>query len=506
MNRTIFLSVVTGGMLAASLSLAQTLLGQAERTAPPASGALPSGELTPATGLPRGGYLGFVPDERYTGRGVRIESVKAGAPAAQGGLKDGDLITAVDGRAIANLAQFDDLLDATNPGQKLQMTVDRGGRSQQLTVTLGTRSGTAPPASDQTSPEPGLSRPTTSRPWSSPPSSGSFSAPSTGSTAAPALTSPTNPGVTDAAPSLTSPAATEPLPGPGAITPPAASETTPRSIQAQPLEIGPPPGTSADDDAGSRSAAAAPSGAMSGRASLGISVDRVTDEARREAGAPSLRGALIASVKRGSPAEQAGLPLNGVIVRLDSREITSGDDVVSAIKAAQPGQEVEVTYFDRGRLFRKVVRLAGAGGGTEGLSGESSRGNPIAAPPAGGTVGEGLMRGAPGALGNRPILRNLGQMAADTIGRPGALSTVYDPSVVAALQTRVAELTEQTRQLEERIRQLESKLGGAAGTATPATSSPALTPPGIAPPAGPSFGAPSGPGFGPALGGTGTTP
>jgi membrane-associated protease RseP (regulator of RpoE activity) len=236
-------------------------------------------------------------------------------------------------------------------------------------------------------------------------------------------------------------------------------------------------------------------------------VDALTEDARARSGVPVRGGAYIANVKRGSPAELAGLPIGGVIVRMDSRTVSSANDLVDAIKAARPGQRVEVMYYDRGRPYRKVVELASSGGGEAG-SGDARSGNPIAAPPSSGgspTTGEGLLRGAPGALGNRPMLRNLGQMAADTIGRPGALSTVYDPSVVAALQSRVVELTVQTKQLEERIRTLESKLGGSSITPGGSSTTPSLTPPASATPASPSFGAPSGPGFGPALG-TGTNP
>jgi hypothetical protein len=110
--------------------------------------------------------------------------------------------------------------------------------------------------------------------------------------------------------------------------------------------------------------------------------------------------------------------------------------------------------------------------------------------------------------GNRPLPRGF-ERAAESITRQGGATTVYDPVAMAALQTRVLELTEYTQKLEERIRDLESKLQGGSGGTTPSSpagaSTPSLTPP------GPTFGAPAGsaapsPGFGPASSRAGTNP
>jgi hypothetical protein len=509
MNRTTILCALACGSMGIQAALGQSLLSQAERLQPPAGAAAPF-----ATAPAGGGYMGYTPkDGPEDGRGIQVETVKPGAPAALGGLKDGDLITAVNGKPMT-LEQFDHHLAVTPPGQRVQLTVNRGGRTQQLTVMLGTKP--APGTSAATTPaESSFSSPSLTPPSNpatiAPPPAGSFSAPgiSPDPSGTPSLSPPSSPGAADTtAPSLTPPATSDSLPGSGAFSTPAPAESSPRSIRAQPLELGSPPGTTSDPDpAGARSGSPVPGGVgSSGGASLGIRVLPLTEEARARAGVPVRRGALIEDVKRGSAAEQAGLPVGGVIVRMGSREVNSADDLVAAVQAARPGQEVEVMYYDRSRPYRKVVTLASAGGG-EGGTAEARSGSSVAAPPASGVpaTGESSLRGAPGALGNRPLLRNLGQMAADTIGRPGGLSTVYDPSVVAALQDRVAELTAQTQQLEERIRALESRSGGSAITPGGASTTPSLTPPASTTPPPSSFGTPSGPGFGPALG-TGTGP
>lgn len=72
-------------------------------------------------------------------RGAFIAQVTSGGPAAKAGLRANDIITQVDGQ---NIGTFDDLLSYVafkKPGDKVNLTVQRGGNTQQLTVTLGER-------------------------------------------------------------------------------------------------------------------------------------------------------------------------------------------------------------------------------------------------------------------------------------------------------------------------------------------------------------------------------
>src|SRR5262245_31210052 len=134
MRRTLLLALasVVSFLGQSVLGQAPNLLGQLEQRL---QGTAPSGAAAPGSG-----YLGaIVDDDGEQGRGVRVISAKPGAPAATSGLKDGDLIVSVDGKAVTGLAQLDAVLDRAIPNQKLQMAVERGGSRQQVTVTLGTR-------------------------------------------------------------------------------------------------------------------------------------------------------------------------------------------------------------------------------------------------------------------------------------------------------------------------------------------------------------------------------
>ena len=67
-------------------------------------------------------------------------------------------------------------------------------------------------------------------------------------------------------------------------------------------------------------------------------------------------GASSPSVVPGGPAEQAGLRPGDVIVAVDGRVITSGPELIVAIRTHHPGETIEVTYL-RGTGTRHTVRV-----------------------------------------------------------------------------------------------------------------------------------------------------
>jgi S1-C subfamily serine protease len=65
--------------------------------------------------------------------------VIAGSPAAKAGMKAGDVITAVDGRAVADADALTAAIGTRSPGSKLTLTLRRNGATRTVTVTLGVR-------------------------------------------------------------------------------------------------------------------------------------------------------------------------------------------------------------------------------------------------------------------------------------------------------------------------------------------------------------------------------
>ena len=66
--------------------------------------------------------------------GVLVRQVVPNSPAAAAGIRPGDVIVQVDGQRITKGAQFLDIVEASRVGQELQLKVQRGNRTQQLSV------------------------------------------------------------------------------------------------------------------------------------------------------------------------------------------------------------------------------------------------------------------------------------------------------------------------------------------------------------------------------------
>ena len=73
--------------------------------------------------------------ERLSGAVVRY--VEPGSPADEAGLEEGDVITAVDGRAVERNHPLDQLLQRYKPGDIVEITYQRGDREHEVRVRLG---------------------------------------------------------------------------------------------------------------------------------------------------------------------------------------------------------------------------------------------------------------------------------------------------------------------------------------------------------------------------------
>ncbi|MCA9105719.1 MAG: PDZ domain-containing protein [Planctomycetales bacterium] len=69
-------------------------------------------------------------------QGVQIESVGTGSPADQAGLKIGDIVTRLDGEAIATHHQFANWIRRCRPGEEIVVDFIRGGNELSVTLTL----------------------------------------------------------------------------------------------------------------------------------------------------------------------------------------------------------------------------------------------------------------------------------------------------------------------------------------------------------------------------------
>jgi len=69
--------------------------------------------------------------------GVLISDAQADGPGAKAGLKSGDVVTAVDGKAVDSTGRFRNLIAASGANRAVRLTVVRGGKTLTVPVTLG---------------------------------------------------------------------------------------------------------------------------------------------------------------------------------------------------------------------------------------------------------------------------------------------------------------------------------------------------------------------------------
>jgi putative serine protease PepD len=86
-------------------------------------------------------YVGVLLNGSSTG-GAEITQVQPGSPASSAGLRAGDLVTAINGKTMNSTQQFIETVDTYAPGQTITLTVKRGGGTQTIKLTLGTRPNT----------------------------------------------------------------------------------------------------------------------------------------------------------------------------------------------------------------------------------------------------------------------------------------------------------------------------------------------------------------------------
>ena len=88
-------------------------------------------------------YLGVGSGDAPTG-GALIGQIVAGGPADKAGLREGDRVVEIGGQPVRDADDLSAVVNDHKPGEKVQVTVERGGERRTLTVTLGTQPSNQP--------------------------------------------------------------------------------------------------------------------------------------------------------------------------------------------------------------------------------------------------------------------------------------------------------------------------------------------------------------------------
>jgi putative serine protease PepD len=87
---------------------------------------------------PEHAYLGVSTGAAPDG-GAQVGEATSGGPAAEAGIRNGDVITEVDGDRVQDPDDVASAIEDNKPGDKVEVTVQRGGSEHTIQVTLGQR-------------------------------------------------------------------------------------------------------------------------------------------------------------------------------------------------------------------------------------------------------------------------------------------------------------------------------------------------------------------------------
>lgn len=91
---------------------------------------------------------------------------------------------------------------------------------------------------------------------------------------------------------------------------------------------------------------------------LGVRTVVVTPAWQALLGLPEPRGLLVTDVVPGSPAHQAGIPIESVIVAVDGLRVDASAELARHVQQAGPGSEITLSLFSQGNLVERKATLA----------------------------------------------------------------------------------------------------------------------------------------------------
>lgn len=93
------------------------------------------------------------------------------------------------------------------------------------------------------------------------------------------------------------------------------------------------------------------------RGLLGVTIATIDQESAKALGAEVDRGALISDIQPGSAAEEAGLEVDDIIVRVDDRAINNNRELANAIGLKGSGEQVEIEFVRDGERREATATL-----------------------------------------------------------------------------------------------------------------------------------------------------
>jgi len=90
---------------------------------------------------------------------------------------------------------------------------------------------------------------------------------------------------------------------------------------------------------------------------LGVGISELTPSIRRDTGLENQTGLLITSIYDDSPAEDAGLKEDDIILTYDGKSVQYIDELVKIVQNTPPASKVKLEIFRGGKTLNKKVRI-----------------------------------------------------------------------------------------------------------------------------------------------------
>ena len=227
--------------------------------------------------------LGFYPDDAFSGNGIKVRSIISGTAAEGAGLRNGDVITHVDGWEVDNTSELRKLLNHFKMGEAIVIEYERRGQTYS-----------------------GMGRLTESQPE---------------------VQTQTNSPRFYVAPEPREPRI-------------AVAPREPRTARV--------PRTA--NNSGEK------------RVMLGVYPENVSSSRASKLDFPDTRGVYISGVTSNGAAEQGGIRKGDIVTRIDDEWVDNTTDLHNVLKAYDPGDYAEISFWRDGRKRTAEVRLKPKGG------------------------------------------------------------------------------------------------------------------------------------------------
>jgi serine protease Do len=90
---------------------------------------------------------------------------------------------------------------------------------------------------------------------------------------------------------------------------------------------------------------------------LGVSIQGLTNDLAKSMNLPSTRGALVAQVGHGSPADKAGLRSGDVVLKLNNQPVANAGELTRGVASFAPGSKIKLEAIREGQSKTFNVKL-----------------------------------------------------------------------------------------------------------------------------------------------------